>query len=417
MGSQRVVSKLGEMGAHQDMLNPREMKRAGGDTIQWDNKEMKQKEQLIANFMALGLDGMLFTAGKSGKIPYGRIKKYFRDGGTLPGGGNDDQNKPGKLETLQFFYHPDHLGSSSFITDVSGEVYQHVQYFPFGETFVEERTGTRYTPYLYNGKELDEETGLYYYHARYYDPRISMFYGVDPLAEKYIGISSYAYVANNPMILVDPDGRDIYHINADAIEVTKTDDTFDRYYLKSIGLDGESDFTTFVGQFDKNENGLIQLPSEFSFTNRDFGTSFAFSVKEGNESRSFIRGDAFAALIGALAITNTQDLVILGFSNSDGSSPKPSVSHRQGINGDFRYLRTDHSGERVLLNQPEFDFQRQNTFNNALYRFGWTDLISERFTPAGQTESILLNHSRHYSVSRHHNHLHIQGFRPNLIIK
>ena len=209
MGSQRVVSKLGEMGAHQDMLNPREMKRAGGDTIEWDNKEMKQKEQLIANFLALGLDGMLFTAGKSGKIPYGRIKKYFRDGGTLPGGGNDDQNKPGKPETLQFFYHPDHLGSSSFITDVSGEVYQHVQYFPFGETFVEERTGTRYTPYLYNGKELDEETGLYYYHARYYDPRVSMFYGVDPLAEKYIGISSYAYVGNNPLIFVDPDGREI----------------------------------------------------------------------------------------------------------------------------------------------------------------------------------------------------------------
>ena len=197
------------MGAHQDMLNPREMKRAGGNTIQWDNKEMKQKEQLIANFLALGLDPLLFTAGKSGKIPYGRIKKYFRDGGTLPGGGNDDQNKPGKPETLQFFYHPDHLGSSSFITDISGEVYQHIQYFPFGETFVEERTGTKYTPYLYNGKELDEETGLYYYHARYYDPRISMFYGVDVLAEKYIGISSYAYVANNPLIYVDPDGMRI----------------------------------------------------------------------------------------------------------------------------------------------------------------------------------------------------------------
>jgi RHS repeat-associated protein len=213
MGSQRVVSKLGEMGAHQDMLNPRQMKRAGGNTIQWDNKEMKQKEQLIANFMALGLDPLLFTSGKSGKIPYGRLKKFFREGGTLPGGGNDDQNKPGKLETLQFFYHPDHLGSSSFITDASGEVYQHVQYFPFGETFVEERTGTKYTPYLYNGKELDEETGLYYYGARYYDPRISMFYGVDPLVEKYIGISSYAYVGNNPLIRIDPDGRDWTDIN------------------------------------------------------------------------------------------------------------------------------------------------------------------------------------------------------------
>jgi RHS repeat-associated protein len=134
------------------------------------------------------------------------LKKFFREGGTLPEG-SDESSKPGKLETLQFFYHPDHLGSSSFITDVSGEVYQHVQYFPFGETFVEERTGTKYTPYLYNGKELDEETGLYYYHARYYDPRISMFYGVDPLAEKGAGFSPYLYCFNNPLNLTDPDGK------------------------------------------------------------------------------------------------------------------------------------------------------------------------------------------------------------------
>ena len=75
---------------------------------------------------------------------------------------------------------------------------------------MEERTGTKYTPYLYNAKELDEETGLYYYHARYYDPRISMFYGVDPHAENYLPVSPYAYVANNPILFIDPDGRDIY---------------------------------------------------------------------------------------------------------------------------------------------------------------------------------------------------------------
>ena len=87
-------------------------------------------------------------------------------------------------------------------------MYQHVQYFPFGETFVEERTGTSYTPYLYNGKELDEETGLYYYHARYYDPRMSMFYGVDPLTEKNHSNTPYSYAANNPIKYVDWMGMD-----------------------------------------------------------------------------------------------------------------------------------------------------------------------------------------------------------------
>ena len=74
------------------------------------------------------------------------------------------------------------------------------------QTFVEDRADHQRTPYLFNGKELDKETGLYYYGARYYDPRISMFLGVDPKAEKYASWSQYAYTFDNPIIFVDPDG-------------------------------------------------------------------------------------------------------------------------------------------------------------------------------------------------------------------
>lgn len=59
-------------------------------------------------------------------------------------------------------------------------------------------------PYLFNGKELDYETGLYYYGARYYDPKVSIFLNVDPLVEKTM--SPYAYVNNNPVNLIDPTG-------------------------------------------------------------------------------------------------------------------------------------------------------------------------------------------------------------------
>ena len=49
-----------------------------------------------------------------------------------------------------------------------------------------------------------------YYHARYYDPRTSVFLGVDPLVDKYLHVSPFTYCLNNPIILIDPDGRDTY---------------------------------------------------------------------------------------------------------------------------------------------------------------------------------------------------------------
>ena len=63
------------------------------------------------------------------------------------------------------------------------------------------------TPYLFNAKEFDEETGMYYYGARYYEPRLSLWMSVDPLQEKYPNISTYCYAANNPIKFIDSDGR------------------------------------------------------------------------------------------------------------------------------------------------------------------------------------------------------------------
>jgi RHS repeat-associated protein len=91
---------------------------------------------------------------------------------------------------------------------MSGNVTQHVEYVPFGEVFIEEHNNKWSTPYKFNGKELDEETGLYYYGARYYDPRVSLWLGVDPSQEKYPSISTYAYALENPLKFIDIDGRD-----------------------------------------------------------------------------------------------------------------------------------------------------------------------------------------------------------------
>ena len=80
---------------------------------------------------------------------------------------------------------------------------------PFGETMAQQLGSNYYnSPYKFNGKELDEETGFYYYGARYYDPRISVWQSVDPLAEKYPSWSPYNFCYNNPLRFIDPDGRE-----------------------------------------------------------------------------------------------------------------------------------------------------------------------------------------------------------------
>jgi RHS repeat-associated protein len=60
--------------------------------------------------------------------------------------------------------------------------------------------------YKFNAKELDESTGYYYYGARYYDPAVSIFLSVDPLAEQFPAWNPYTYTMNNPVNLVDPTG-------------------------------------------------------------------------------------------------------------------------------------------------------------------------------------------------------------------
>ena len=106
--------------------------------------------------------------------------------------GNCESNYSGNKETEIYWFHSDHLGSSSYITGRDGEVTQNIEYFPSGEVFVENHNiKSNNSPYKFNGKELDAETGYYYYGARYYNPRVSLWLNVDPLAEKYPSLSPY----------------------------------------------------------------------------------------------------------------------------------------------------------------------------------------------------------------------------------
>ena len=124
-------------------------------------------------------------------------------------------NDTTKEET--FFYYSDHLGSTSYITDDKANITQYDAYLPYGELLVDEHSSSEDLPYKFNGKQFDDETGLYYYGARYMDPIISLWYGVDNLTEKYVSVSSYTYCNGSPIANIDvmgmfPKGIVVKHV-------------------------------------------------------------------------------------------------------------------------------------------------------------------------------------------------------------
>ena len=177
--NQRIASKLGNVDGFG--ADPRRVEMAGGKKI-----SDFQKDNIGARFSELGFT---YTAPEKEKV---------EKDSTM------DSEEP---ENLVFFYHPDHLGSTSYVTDADGNIAQHVEYIPYGEVFVEERNNSFSTNYLFNAKELDNETGLYYYGARYLDPTGAMWLSVDPMWEKNIDATPYNYCHGNPIKLIDPDGR------------------------------------------------------------------------------------------------------------------------------------------------------------------------------------------------------------------
>ena len=235
-GSQRIVSKVGDFASYGS--DPRRIEYAGANTdglsVDYKSKYAAQQQVIKDNYKFFDVpyngsdndnyadgegfccnDGTMEAAvAQARKAQTRAVSRSFKD--------------PDNYENLQFFYHPDHLGSSSFITNLEGEVVQHIEYVPFGEVFIEERNNVWNTPYLFNAKEFDEETGLYYYGARYYDSRLVVWISVDPISnynptneENYLdgehnsgiynnfNLNPYGYCYQNPVKLIDPNGKQV----------------------------------------------------------------------------------------------------------------------------------------------------------------------------------------------------------------
>ena len=214
IGSQRVVSKIGDFDSYGS--DPRRIQYVGSETdglsVDYKVKYTQRLQAIKDNYATFavpynGEDNNDYVDGKGFCCNDGSLEAAQTR--ALARAAKNNFQEGDTYEKMQFYYHPDHLGSSSYITNLDGEVVQHIEYVPFGEVFVEERNNIWNTPYLFNAKEFDEETGLYYYGARYYDPRLSLWLSIDPKEEKYSNVSTYCYVISNPLKYTDPTGMEI----------------------------------------------------------------------------------------------------------------------------------------------------------------------------------------------------------------
>ena len=211
IGSQHIVSKIGDFASYGS--DPRRIQYAGSEadavSVDYAGKYSAQQEAIKENYATFevpynGTDNNDYVDGEGFCCDDGSMEAAQTR--AMAKALEDNFQEGDAYENLQFYYHSDHLGSSSYITNLDGEVVQHIEYVPFGEVFIEERNNIWNTPYLFNAKEFDEETGLYYYGARYYDPRLSLWISTDAMEEKYPRFSSYNFCENNPITILDIEG-------------------------------------------------------------------------------------------------------------------------------------------------------------------------------------------------------------------
>jgi RHS repeat-associated protein len=191
-----------------------------------------------------------------------------------------------------YFYHSDHLGSSSIITNASGSKAEDIFYYPYGET--QTNVGSANVRYKYTGKELDSEDGLYYYGARYYDPKLARFISADTIVPNPLypqTFNRYSYVNNNPLIYVDPTGHDEVYFDDDGTEMGRV-------------VSNES-FITYVATTNSN-GGIVYTEATMPGVIAGFGSSIYQQLDYQLAALTYVINSKLESLTGLPATANHQ---------------------------------------------------------------------------------------------------------------
>ena len=209
-----------------------------------------------------------------------------------------------------YYYIKDYLGNvrETYMQTIStaSQRVQYMQYYPSGLPWNDNYQSAK-QPYKYGGKEFVEMHGLDEYdsQARWYYPALMRTTTQDPFAEKYYDISPYAWCANNPVNLVDPEGKDIFEIN-DKGEIVNVEEceAADIFFVHEKNKDNELKFKGSISF----EYGTVQKHSYLN-ENKEHITWFKINNKKKAAELFKFFADNLQIEFG-LVVTNTKSFVM-----------------------------------------------------------------------------------------------------------
>lgn len=270
------------------------------------------------------------------------------------------------VERVLYFYHPDYIGNTDMITDGSGFVHEFFTYNPCSRTdllfcfqkslagpspecsVAQLREGENLyhwkgstqdvnSPYRFNGKELDVETGNYYYGARYYDPKVSVWLSVDPLADQRPNLTPYNFMSNNPVMRVDPNGLldDWYQNNLTGKLEWHESDPGKDYTWITDKADLTFDFSSYI---DGNSfDGMYGLADIVDFSGEKMHSSITLDFEEdanGNPigSPEISMGSEIGKTFGLIEGIENSNLPNVESASTNGSNFSASLEKHSRVN-------------------------------------------------------------------------------------
>jgi RHS repeat-associated protein len=205
-------------------------------------------------------------------------------------------NENSKDSKFVYYYSvKDHLGNVRLVLDdeSNAQVWRKTDYHAFGidanNTYPQgPKAGKEKNDRLYNGKELDSETTWLDYGFRQYDNVLGRWMCVDPMSEKFYSLTPYNYVANNPIIFIDPDGREI-----DISELMKSKEHAAAFIIFAKTKEGKAFLNNYASKGQKLEYGgkvFYEAKTAGKFDKAGVDLNFKISADDQSGTTSKING-------------------------------------------------------------------------------------------------------------------------------